>query len=164
MFDLAEKRIAWIPIVWKGVRQPADPDALAEPCDFEIQVLAEIVSRERLQEIFEGADEEDDTDEVKARRAKARELSEIDRFKTLVSNWRNLRLGGQPAEFNDQNIQALLGFPNFAWGFTTSYLKAWGGQIELAQKNSADSSGSGQPGEESKSAKTKTRSGRKPRS
>lgn len=160
MFDLAEKRLVWIPIVWKGLRQPS-PDALAEPCEFEIQVLVEIVEREQIQEFFGGAIEDDDPPEVRERKERGNKLTEVQRFRALVSDWRNLRLGGEPAEFNDQNIAALLRRPNFALGFDTSYLRAWGGQIELAEKNSEDSSASGQAGEGNRTARRKSKSGKK---
>jgi hypothetical protein len=74
MFDLAEKRLVWIPIVWKGLVQK-DPKALAEPVEFQIEVLTEIVGNERLQEIFGGNIEDDDTDEEKARKLHGQQMT-----------------------------------------------------------------------------------------
>jgi hypothetical protein len=163
MFDLAEKRLVWIPIVWKGLVQK-DPKALAEPVEFQIEVLTEIVGNERLQEIFGGNIEDDDTDEEKARKLHGQQMTNLARFKALVSDWRHVRSGGQEVSFEDQYIDMLLKKPNFALGFDTSYLRAYSGQIELAEKNSDDSSGSGQPGEARQTSARKTKSARKPRS
>ena len=160
MFDLAAKRLVWIPIVWKGLVQRS-PDALAEPTEFEIQVLAELLTREEMQAIFGGEVSDEDSPEERDRKEAGAKLTSLDRFKKLVSDWRNIKMGGTDAAFTDENIGKLITLPNFALGFDTSYLTAWSGQIALAEKNSADSSGSGPPGEARGSRKTKTGNGRK---
>lgn len=164
MFDLAEKRLAWIPIKWNGLRP--GPDGVAEPCDFEIQVLAEILDADDLLATF-GTPSDDHDEKQKALVEQAQKLTNLERFKRVVSDWRNIIIHGKPAEFTDENIEKLLAKAMFGVGFDTSYLKAWSGHPELALKNSEGSSSSGQPGAGGPKQRRKTaarKSRRKPNS
>jgi hypothetical protein len=144
MFDLADKALVWIPISWPGLKQ-ADPDAVAEPTTFEIQVLAEILDKDEMRAVF-GADEEEAPEDETMDQAYERQRSkELKAFMRVVSDWRGFKIAGQPAEFNEANARRLIALPNFGTGFNTSYLTAWAGRIELATKNSESSSDSGQP-------------------
>jgi hypothetical protein len=155
MFDLAEKRLVWIPVTWRGLKQTS-PDALAEPTEFSIEVLAELLDRERMQEVF-GGDEESAVDEAERERIrKGQQMTGFERFKVIVQDWRNIK---QP--FEDENIRKLLALPNFGAGFDMSYLKAWSGQIELATKNFESSRGSGPPRGANGSGKTKSGSAKR---
>ena len=146
MFNLAAKRLVWIPIVWKDVAPPPDdPDGLAIEVENQIEVLADLVNHEGLQGIFGGPEDEEDDPETAERKARGRAMTEIQRFRAVVSNWRGIGVGDSPAPFTDENIEALLKVRNFARGFDTSYLQAWSGQIKVAEKNLSDSSGSGPP-------------------
>lgn len=144
MFDLAEERLAWIPVTWPGLKQ-SSPDAVAEPCEHRIEMLAVILSADKFRAVFADTGEgipDDETPEQMTERINANNLTKV---KSLIRGWRNIVMKGQPAEFTDDNIVKLCNLPNFSSGFDTSYMQAWMGRIELAEKNSADSSASGQP-------------------
>lgn len=132
MFDLADKRLVWIPVRWKGVK--ANGDGMAANTTHEIECQVELVDRERMDEIFGTA-------------AKPSTLSELEKFKAVVHDWRKVKAGKVSAPMTDENITAMLRVPMFAAGFDHSYLDAWTGQIEEREKNSDDSSDAGQAGE-----------------
>lgn len=131
MFDLAEKRLVWIPVKWNGVKAGTDPDAIAENVVHEIQAQVELV----------------DSDELKKILGEESKLENLERFKRLVHNWRGVKMGKADAPMTDENIQIMLRVPMFPVGFETSYLKAWGGLLEERTKNSNASSDAGQADE-----------------
>jgi hypothetical protein len=144
MFDLSARSLVWIPVKWKGLRQ-ANPDEVAEETQFEIEVLADLLPTNELAEVFVRDLDETATDEQREASARAAKLTELDRFKRLVTDWRRVKVGSRDAEFNDANIKALLSKPMFPMGFEFSYLNALAGRVEQAEKNSEGSSASGQP-------------------
>lgn len=124
MFDLADARLAWIPIRWRGVKQ--NGDGTAENCEFEIECQVELVDTSRMREIFTPAEGEP-------------ELSEAEKFRALVRDWRKVGLKGSSAPMTDENIEAILKVPMFAAGFEKSYMDAWTGSLETREKNSDSS-------------------------
>src|SRR3954451_19224707 len=119
MFDLAEERLAWIPIKWRGLKQ-ANPDALAEPTEFQIEVLANILDQDELQEVFPVDYGEEATEEQKARFEAASTLSKVEQVQRLVRDWRGVMLKGEPIPFTPENIAKILKLPNFSHGFELS--------------------------------------------
>lgn len=140
MFDIAQRILVWVPIKWPGVKQTGNE--LAEPTTHEIEAQVELVDAARLKEIFGG----DGIDS---------QLTELEKFRALVSDWRGVVASGASAPMTDENIKALLRVPMFAAGFERSYIDAWTGQLELREKNSSDSSGAGQA--DGANAKPKTK-------
>jgi hypothetical protein len=136
MFDLADKRLVWIPVKWPGVK--ANDEGIAEPHTHQIECQVELVDQERLNEIFHRKDEAEGEDEPEAR-----EAAEIVKFRGLVHDWRGVKLGTQSAPMTDENIALILKVPMFATGFENSYIDAWTGQLEAREKNSNASSGAG---------------------
>lgn len=163
MFDLAKERLAWIPIVWTGLKQ-SSPDALAEPCENRIELLAVILPNDQMTKIFsEGFDDDPPEDETPSEKDARVMAANMAKFKAVARDWRGVVANGEPIKMTDENIRAIFNVGTFPMGFETSYLKAWAGQIELAEKNSAASSGSGQKGEASANRKTRRANGQRRR-
>lgn len=160
MFDLAQKRIVWIPITWRGLVQK-DEDALAEATDFQIEVKAEILDEDAIRETFSPAPTDDMDEEARKVAEKSAQLTNVEKFRRVVSGWRGVKNGVQDLAFTDENIALMLKLPNFQLGFETSYLMAWAGRIALAEKNSGSSSDSGQQGAGEQGAKKTTPRSRK---
>lgn len=135
MFDIADKALVWIPVRWPGLK--ANEDELAEPVENEIDVLAEIVDRDKLRVIFPGGEDPNEGDPAAQREA------EKEKFLALVHDWRKLKNGGSPLPFTPDNVDKLLAVPMFATGFERSYIAAWTGQVEYREKNSESSSSGG---------------------
>lgn len=138
MFDLAQKRLVWIPVSWPGVKPGADEGAVAENTTHVIECQVELVDAGELAKLF-----------PKGERFEATSPKVFEAFKALVHNWRGVNLGTKSAPMTDEHIQAMLRVPMFAGGFESSYVDAWTGQIETREKNSGDSSDAGPAGEAS---------------
>ena len=137
MFDLAAKRLVWIPVNWKGV-QAKKPDELAEPVTHEIEVQVEIVDNDRLREIL----------------GEQSTLNDIEKFSALVSDWRGVKAGQRSVSMTPENIEKILAVPMFSTGFETCYLAAWSGRIEARMGNSNASSSDGPADEAPESLET----------
>lgn len=112
-------------------------DGLAKPIEFEIELLVELVDRERLRTMFPGSDVLDElTDQERRDR-------EVEGFLELVKDWRKVADKGAPLRYDEENAKKLLGVPMFAGGFESSYLAAWTGQAEIREGNSDASSDDG---------------------
>lgn len=128
-FDLAEKRLAWIPIRWGGI-QPGEGEGLATNTIHEIECQVELVTFARMREIFTPEEGQP-------------VLSDVEKFKAVVQDWRKVKMGSVSAPMVDENIDKLLQVPMFPAGFEKSYLDAWTGQLEEREKNSESSSSDG---------------------
>lgn len=138
MFDLAAARLAWVPIRWPGVKE--GDEGVAENCEFEIECQVELVDTERLKEIFTPTEDQ-------------AQLSDLDKFKALVRDWRKVAMSGQSAPMTDENIALILRVPMFARGFEESYMDAWRGALETREKNSESSPEPGRAAKPSGAAK-----------
>jgi hypothetical protein len=144
MFDIAEKRLAWIPVTWKGVQSKGEEPA--EQVEHSVEVQAEIVDKETLRKYFPGEDGEES--EVPT--------TEVERFKRLVHGWRGIVNQGRALEFTDANIARLVAVPMFGQAFEIAYIKAWAGQSEIREKNSEGSSATGPAGGQGKPSKARS--------
>jgi hypothetical protein len=138
MFDLADKRLVWIPIKWPGVKPGANEGDVAQNTTHQIECQVELVDADRLKELF-----------PKGENLGATSEKVFDAFKALVHDWRGVKIGTTSAPMTDENIRKILRVPMFASGFEGSYVDAWTGQLEEREKNSGDSSADGQAGEAS---------------
>lgn len=138
MFDLADARLVWIPIRWKGVKE--GEGGQAENCEHEIECQVELVNTERMKEIFTPTEDQE-------------QLSEIEKFKALTRDWKGVKMQGQSAPMTDENIKLILTVPMFAAGFEKSYLDAWTGALETREKNSEGSPAPGRAEKASGAAK-----------
>lgn len=136
MFDFAEKPQVWIPVRWPGLIQ-RDVAKLAEPIEYEIHCLVELVDTDRLVEIDAKFNRVDMPDEE-------RRNTEREAFKELVADWRGVKQGGKDLPLNDENIDRLIKRPGFASGFNTAFVEAMNGRIESREGNSKGSPESGQ--------------------
>lgn len=141
MFDLADARLVWVPIRWKGVREVKGK---AENCEHEIECQVELVDTERMKEIFTPSEDQ-------------AQLSEIEKFKALTRDWRGVKMKGQSAPMTDENIALILRMPMFTAGFERSYLDAWTGALETREKNSE---GSPAPGRAAKASAAGKKTGK----
>ncbi len=137
MFDIAAKRLAWIPVRWPGVTTEGDDIALNT--EFEIECQVEIVSTDRLREIF---------GQPKGKGQPKREpMDEAAAFRALCLNWRGVEDNGVSVPMTDESVARMLTVPMFSVGFAQCYQDAWAGQLETRAKNSAASSADGLEGE-----------------
>lgn len=135
MFDLADKRLVWIPVRWPGVIPGKKDGEPAQSTTHEIECQCELVDRDRLSEIFTPTPEQT-------------KMSEAERFLCLVHDWRGVKMGKTSAPMTAENVALMLKVPMFADGFNKSYMAAWTGQLELREKNFNDSSADGAAGGE----------------
>lgn len=138
MFDLADKRLAWIKVRFPGFR--SNGDAPGEVVEHEIELQVDLVDRDEFGRLFLRPDEAEKPEEAKAYDA----LTELDRFKSVVSNWRGVAMNGASVSFTDDHIKRLLNVPNFGDGFNTAYLLAWQGKADTRTGNSNGSLANGQ--------------------
>ena len=147
MFDLADKRMVWIPVRWPGVAAP-DAEGVAQNVEHEIECFVELLDKDRLKEVFyPERDEDDDPDEAEKLER------DLGKFMAVVTDWRKVKSGGASAPFNKDNARKILKVPMFASGFEESYIAAWSGQLEIREKNSDGSSATGSAGGRPKSKK-----------
>lgn len=141
MFDLADKRLVWIPIKWPGVKPGEKDGDVAQNTVHEIECQVELVDAARLKELFpKGQNLDATSDKV------------FKAFKALVHDWRKVKIGTKSAPMTDEHIRAILRVPMFASGFEGSYVDAWTGQLEEREKNSEGSSDDGRAAGESEAA------------
>src|SRR5690349_6069663 len=100
MFDLAARRLVWIPVSWPGV-QPGEGEELASNTQHEIRCQVELLDKEAIKEVL-GAESK---------------LTELERFKRLVHDWRGVTNGGAAVPMTDENISVMLRVPRFSDGF-----------------------------------------------
>jgi hypothetical protein len=136
-YDIAEKRLVWIPVRWPGVQAPDGNGALAENVTHEIECQVELVDEEEVKAVFGG------------------DLSDLEKFKRVVHDWRGVRMDRTSAPMTDGNISRILAVPMFKKGLEVSYLEAWSGQLRTREKNSESSSDDGRA--EKPAAKSKTK-------
>lgn len=135
MYDFAEKPQVWIPVRWPGLIQ-REPAELAEPIEYEIHCLVELVDTDRLTEIDEKFNRSDLS--LEDRRHTEREA-----FKELVADWRGVKQAGKDLPLSDENIDRLIKRPGFSTGFNTAFIEAMNGRIETREGNSKGSPASG---------------------
>jgi hypothetical protein len=139
MFDLAEKRLVWIPVRWPGLK-PGKGEGPAEETTHEILCQVDLVDRDQLRGLFAFADTDDKT---KGSVVEVPPADELAKFRALCTDWKGVKTGTKSAPMTDENILKMLEVPNFAAGFQTSYLTAWQGRLEEREKNSSSSSSGG---------------------
>ncbi len=154
-FDLSAKREAWITVRFNAVLSEGDEDG--EQVEKQVRLKVDFVDKTEFSELLVGPGE--DADEAEKLAFATRD--DVDIVKRLVIGWA-VKDKGQPAPFTDDNLRRLLEWPNFSAAFITEYAKAWGGQVEVREKNSDGSPANGSAATTG-SART-TPSQRKPRS
>lgn len=130
MFDIASGRLAWIPVNFKVLR--SNGDEAAEYVHFKVMLKVDLLDRDDFKKLGQPAAEGE------------REKTEIEQFKELVKDWRDVGDKGRPAPFEDAAIARLLAWPGFTDAFNQAYTEAWVGVLELREKNS-DGSGENGP-------------------
>lgn len=154
MFDFADKAKIWIPVRWRGLK--AGEGDVAEEVENEIEVLVEIVDRDKLPwndvSLAEGINEAEG--EEKESLLLEREMMV---FKAVSHAWRGVNDKGVPVPFTDDNIKRMLRLPMFGAGFETSYSLAWAGRVEHREKNSESSPDGGRAEGADRSKKPTTR-------
>lgn len=118
-FDLAAKRLAWLPVKWKGFASSGDEPG--QVVEHEIEVQVELVEREEFARLFVQPDPEAEPDKA----AQFNRLTDLERFNTVASNWRKVVAGTTSIPFNPENVAKLMGVPNFPLAFFQSYANAW---------------------------------------
>jgi hypothetical protein len=152
MFDLADKRLAWMPVKWPGFVSRGDEPG--EVVDYEAVFQVELVDIDRFQFLFMNPINDDGekhawaTDEA----FEAWKKGEVDdkfRGRELVNNWRGIASGGTSVAYTPDNMNRLMGKPNFAVAFFTEYTKAYRAIKETRSGNSDASPETGSTGEAS---------------
>jgi hypothetical protein len=143
MFDLADRRLVWIPVLW-DILKPSETDGeVSVSHGVSIEIEVDIKDRDELVEIASemlglgsSAKDEDELKDLNTVEiaARGREL-ETQQFLKLVSNWRKFYLSGKPVEFTPENVKKLLAVPGFLAAFQTAYFKACSGKVETRKGN-----------------------------
>jgi hypothetical protein len=137
MFDISAKRLAWIDVEFAGfVSTDGEP---GKPTTHKIGLQIDLIDRDEFLQLFVEPDAEAEPEKHKAFAA----LTEMDRFKRVVTDWRGVASNGVAVSFEDEHIGKLLKVPNFGDGFNLSYLLAWKGREKERSGNSAGSAASG---------------------
>lgn len=127
MFDMLDRPKVWIPVYWPGLAPSEKEGEVAKTVEHRIDVLVEIVERKELIALF-GLGEPEDGD-------KREKLSDFDLFKRVAHDWRKVVASGNPVPFADDNIQMMLRQNSFPTAFTTAYLSACAGVVEIREGN-----------------------------
>lgn len=144
MFDISEKRLAWIPVDFTMLK--SDGDDLAVPVTYTIELQVDLVDKDEFKKIWVMPDPEDEPEAF----VEFTKMGELGRFKMLVHNWRGVVSGGRSVPFTDENIERMIAVPMFTQGFNIAYPNAWSGRAETRAKNSEDSPANGAATVESK--------------
>lgn len=149
MYDLTDRPLVFIPVDWPGLAVNDDGEAVevANSVRLQVEILDRIEFDAWLHsEAPEGSSEEDKV------------AFEVARLRKVVKGWRDVKMSGRIADFEDKNIRILLLVPGFPEAFWKAYADAWTGKVKVREGNSVGSPVSGREGEptaETTKAKTK---------
>jgi hypothetical protein len=150
MFDLAEKRLAWIPVKWPGFASAGDD--VGRPVEHEVELRVELPDLDRFATLFMDPVAEDGTKLPNRTDAdfdewKAGKVDDDRRADELVVDWRKVMNAGTPVPFTPEAMRKLLRVPNFSRSFFESYAAAYAGREKLRAGNSEGSLETGPSGE-----------------
>lgn len=150
MFDLAEKRLVWIPVTWPGLA--SDGDKLAEPVEHKAEFQVELVDLDRFQFLFLNPVAEDGgklpwANDEAFDAWKSGKVTDRFRAAELTADWRGIARGGVKVPYSAEAMSVLMGKPNFPAAYFAAYMLAYNAIKETRAGNSEGSPETGSTGE-----------------
>lgn len=134
MFDLLARPLIYITVAWPGLIE--DEQGNAREVEHSIDLQVELLDR---LEFIEWINRE--SPDLTNRDAGI--AFEVERLRSVVKGWRDVKAGNRAAEFNDENVRRLVLVPGFTDAFTGAYGQAMLGKAKTREGNSAGSPANG---------------------